>query len=389
MAASNMPRVLFVSHCSQLSGAELILCDIVNAGFSASTVFLFEDGPLRGHLEGAGLRVTIADHIAGLSRIRRNGSLAVALPLLRVMIRTIMKLARSARTHDLIYANSQKAFVISAFAAAITRRPLVWHLHDIMTQDHFGKKQIWLATRLANAFAARVIVPSQAAAGAFVTAGGHGRKVRVVPNGVSVPADTCQLTRNALRTELGLPGGFLIGVVGRLAPWKGQHVMLDALTTLPDATCIIVGNAMFGEHAYAEKLRRQVDALQLGDRVRFLGYRSDVPRLMRAADIVVHTSVKPEPFGRVLVEAMLCGTPVAASNSGGVPEILGDNADALLYKAGSAADLANLLRGFKADADRAASLAVAGRQRAERLFSVGRMQQRVSSVILGLIVGEP
>jgi glycosyltransferase involved in cell wall biosynthesis len=376
------PRVLFVTHCGQLSGAELVLCDIVRSHLVTPNIFLFEDGPLRSHFEATGLRAAVSPAMEGLSRIRRSGSLSLSVPLFGKMLRTLMHLTRCARQHEVVYANSQKAFILAAFAAELAGRPLIWHLHDIMTEQNFGPNQIRLAIAMANAIAARVIVPSEAAAHAFVAAGGRAGKLRVVPNGISVPEETRPLDRRALREELDLPEGFLINITGRLAPWKGQHVMLQALAMLPEAKCIIVGSAMFGEDAYAESLRRQAEPF--GDRVKFLGYRADVPRLMRASDIVIHTSVEPEPFGRVLVEAMLCGTPVGASRLGGVPEILGDHSDALLYTAGDAADLARMLRNFMDHGDRSGQLVDDGQQRAQRLFSVSRMQREVSSLILEL-----
>jgi glycosyltransferase involved in cell wall biosynthesis len=385
---SSKPQILFVTHSAQISGAELILYDLVRDGFATSQILLFEDGPLKGYLEAAGLQVTTGDRLDGVARVRRDGTLRIDIPFFRSMSRAIAQIARMARQHHLIYASSQKAFVAAAFAASLARRPLIWHLHDIMTREHFGTKQIRIAISLANRVAARVIVPSRAAAEAFSDAGGLSKKLRVVPNGVSVPAGTRSLDRNRLRVELDLPKGFLICVVGRLAPWKGQQVMLEALASLPDAQCIIVGDALFGESAYAEELRRLVTVLGLGNRVRFLGHRSDVPHLIRASDIVVHTSVMPEPFGRVIVEAMLCGTPVAATRSGGVPEILGECLDALLYPPGDAVTLANLLASFREGRSCETQLINKGMERAQRLFSVERMRRNINCVVLEALAGQ-
>ena len=379
------PRILFTTHCARLSGAEFILCDLVRDFFTNSKIFLFEDGPLRRHMETTGLHAAVGHQLNDLLDIRRDGALTVDLPFLRAMSRAVVQLARMARKHKLVYANSQKAFAAAAFAAPLARRPLIWHLHDIMTGEHFGAKQIRVAISLANRAAARVVVPSQAVADAFCAAGGQRNRVRVVPNGISIPADTRLLDRYDLRAELGLPPGFLISCVGRLAPWKGQHVMLEALAALPDAQCIIVGDPIFGERAYAEELHHLADVLGLRDRVRFLGHRTDVPRLMRASDIVVHTSVDPEPSARVIVEAMLSGTPVAATSAGGVPEILTGELSALLYPPRDSTALANLLQSFQRGMYPRTRLVEAGIERAERVYSVKRMQRDVNSVILEVL----
>lgn len=381
-STTSTPRILFVTHCAKLSGAEFILFDLVRDFFRNSEILLFEDGPLRLHMQAAGLYPTIFDQLDAVLRIRRDNAVTVDFAFLRAMSRAITQLARMARRHELVYANSQKAFVAAAFAAPLVKRPLIWHLHDIMTTEHFGSRQIRVAIGLANLVAARVIVPSQAVGEAFRAGGGRSDKLRVVPNGVSVPADTRSHDRNSLRVELGLPPGFLISCVGRIAPWKGQHVILEALRLLPDVHCIIVGDAIFGEKDYADRLHHLVHTLGLGERVRFLGHRADVPRLMRASDIVVSTSVSPEPFARVVVEAILSGTPVAAPRAGGVTEILTGDLRALLYPPGDSAALANLLRSFQNSLAFRARLAEVGVEHAEKFFSVARMQRDVNSVIL-------
>jgi glycosyltransferase involved in cell wall biosynthesis len=173
---------------------------------------------------------------------------------------------------------------------------------------------------LANRLAAKVIVPSQAAAAAFVAEGGRANLIEVVANGLDVAPSNASPAE--LRRELGLPQGPLVGVFSRLAAWKGQHVVVQALAKLPGVNCIIAGDALFGEQTYAASLAKLVDDLGLTDRVRFLGPRSDVPRLMRAVDVMVHPSIAPEPFGRTLVEAMLAGVPVIATDTGAASDIL-------------------------------------------------------------------
>ena len=375
------PRILFVSHCAQPGGAELILCDLVRDFFPKSEIFLFEDGPVRLQMRAAGFDPTVGRRLDALLEIRRDAPLMVNLAFLQAISRAIMQLARMARRHELVYANSQKAFITAGLAAVLARRPLVWHLHDVMTTEHFGTKQIRVAIGLANRAARRVIVPSKAVAEAFCAVGGRREKLRVVPNGVSIPAGTRSLDRASLRAELSLPEGFLISVVGRIDPEKGQHVALEALALLPDAQCLIVGDAMFGTHDYKEQLYRLVDSLGLRARVRFLGHRTDVPRLMRASDVVVQTSVRPESFARVIVEAMLCGTPVVGPRKGGVPEILTGDLGALLYPPGDSVALANLLRSLQLGGQRTARLVEVGFESAERYFSVPRMQRDVNSVI--------
>ena len=181
-----MTKVLFVDHASRLSGAELVLLDVVQA-FKGSSAFLFEDGPLRPALAALGITPILPEAKADFADIKRDRSLWRSLPHVAGLARMVLQLAAAARRSDLVYANSQKAFVLAAPACALVRRKLVWHLHDIMSTDHFGAGQIKLTIALANRFAARVIVPSHAAAAAFEAAGGEAPLLRVVPNGVDTP----------------------------------------------------------------------------------------------------------------------------------------------------------------------------------------------------------
>jgi glycosyltransferase involved in cell wall biosynthesis len=312
-------RILFVDHTGQIGGAELILLDVV-AGQKHASVFLFEEGPLSKTLSERPLRLIISKWGTGLSQFRRDSSWLTAIPLVGRLAAIVLEIARAARAHDVIYANSQKAFVLAAIASVLVRRPLIWHLHDIISREHFGAAQRRTQVMLANTRATRVIVPSQAAAAAFVQAGGRQDLVEIVPNGLALPPEPGSATE--IRKALGLPAGPLVGVFSRLAPWKGQHVLIEALAGLPAVSCIVVGDALFGEQLYAAELKQMVLEQGLADRVRFLGHRGDVPKLMRAVDAMVHPSTDPEPFGRTLVEAMLAGVPVIATNAGAAPDIL-------------------------------------------------------------------
>ncbi|CAN5266038.1 glycosyltransferase family 4 protein [soil metagenome] len=332
---------MFVSHTGQMSGAELVLLDVVQPWAGASA-FLFEDGPLHQALASRDLHVTVSRWGQGLTQVRRDSSILKVVPLAGRLCAIVIELARAARGHDIVYANSQKAFVLSAIATTLARRPLVWHLHDIISAAHFGAMQRRVQVMLANFCVAQVIVPSQAAADAFIAEGGRKALVAVVPNGLEIAPDSKSPAE--IRQELGLPDGPLIGVFSRLAAWKGQHVVLQALTQLPGVNCIIAGDAMFGEQPYADRLNKMVVELGLAGRVQFLGRRSDVARLMQAIDAVIHPSIDPEPFGRTLVEAMLAGVPVIATDAGAASDILEAGRAGTLVPPNDAEALAQAIR---------------------------------------------
>jgi glycosyltransferase involved in cell wall biosynthesis len=373
-----LPRVMFVNHTSKIAGAELVLLDLVQPWQRASA-FLFEDGPLNGAMNQRGLNVIMSRFGRGLSGIRRDRSLWKAAPLAYRLCAIVTEIGYAARRHDVVYANSQKAFVLAALATLFARRPLVWHLHDIIDGAHFGSMQRRLQVALANRLAARVVVPSEAAAAAFIGAGGRRDLVEVVPNGVSVAPDT--RARDAIRKELGLPDAPLAGVFSRLAPWKGQHVLLQAIAKLPGVHGVIVGDALFGESDYAARLRALAAELGITGRVHFLGHRNDVPKLMHAVDVMVHPSVDPEPFGRTLVEAMLAGVPVIATDTGAASDILEHGKAGTLVRPDDADAIAAAIARALADPTALRSQLDYAAARATTHYGVAQMLNSVSALI--------
>jgi len=379
------PRVLFVDHAGVLGGAELSLLDLAAAFGERAEVLLLADGPFRTALEARGIAVAV-EPLGALSQVKKETRLPHPSSAIDA-IRVARRVAARARRRDLIYANSQKAFVVAAAAGLVARRPVVWHLRDILASPHFSGTNVRAAAALANLRAARVITNSRATAAAFIGAGGREALVRVVHNGIDpAPFDAVTAAAAAAtRAELGIAAdAFVIALFGRFHPWKGQQVVLDALAQLPDVHALIVGAPLFGEELFAASLVAQADRLGVAARAHFLGFRSDVPTLMRAADVVVHASVYPEPFGRVVVEGMLAGRPVVATRGGGITELVTDEDTAVLVPPDDAGALANAIRALRNDPARAAAIAARGMARAREQFTVSAMVRGVEEAIAGL-----
>lgn len=316
-------RVLFVDQSGQLGGAELSLLDLASRTRHQGSVVLFDDGPFRPRLEARGIAVEVLKKPSGVEMKRDGGALQMLMSAPGYG-RLVMRLTYRARRSDLLYANTQKAFVLSAFASVLTRRPLIWHLRDILSREHFSARLVQLSVTLANQCAYKVIANSRASADAFVAAGGSPTKVEVIYNGFDVSAFAFdrQALREQLRCELRLAGQPMIGVFSRLAHWKGQHIALEAVSKIPGLHLLLVGGPLFGEEKYETFLKTRSAELGIANRVHFMGFRNDVLELMAAVDMAAHTSIAPEPFGRVIVEAMMCGTPVIVPAAGGAAELV-------------------------------------------------------------------
>ena len=361
-------RTLFVNHSATMGGAEFCLLDVATSMRDRSHVVLLEDGPFREQLRERGISVQIVQ--AGAMHGVRRGSTVPGPGAMLGLWHAAREVATIAGAFDVLHANSQKALIVGSVAAMRARKPLVWHLHDIIERPWFSRINIAADVLAANHCADRVIAVSHATADAFVRQGGQAAKVQVIHNGI----DATQFAgiAPASRHALGLPASKVIGCFSRLAEWKGQHVLIEAASQLPEAHVLLVGGPLFGEHAYERRLRDLVGALHMADRVHFLGQRSDVASLMLAVDLVVHPSTAPEPFARTLIESMLSGHPPVASACGGIPELIESGRTGYLFTPGDVAGLRALLGRLLDTPDEVAQAAAAAKEHATRDFAMAR-----------------
>lgn len=387
-----LSRPLFVDQTAELGGAELSLRDIARHYAATGMVVLFTTGPLFDLLAAAGVRTHHIDAPVAVLDLRREAGLGALPAAMWGLGRLVLRLARLGVGYDLLYANTQKAFVASALAGLLARRPVVWHLRDILSVEHFSPSLLALVRRLARLPHVHVIANSDATAQALLALGGEPRRLVTIHNGIDpepwAPVDPSRLMR--LRAELRLGDGPVVGVFGRLAAWKGQHILVRALAELDDTQALIVGDALFGEQPYRASLEGEIGRSSGRHRIHLTGFRPDIPALMQLCDVVVHTSIAPEPFGRVIVEAMLAGRPVIASAAGGAKEIVEDGRSGILVPPGEPQALTAAIRTLLASPQLAADLAAAGRQRALAHFGLDAALARIEAHIAGILAeGRP
>lgn len=210
--------------------------------------------------------------------------------------------------------------------------------------------------------------------------GFRAERIHVVPYGV----DTERLRPNAserrsVRAELGLSDQPLAAMVARLDEQKGHDVFLEALADVERVHALIIGTG-----ALADRLKANAAERGLADRVRFLGHRPDVPRLLQAADVLVLSS-HDEGLPYVVLEAMAVGLPVVATRVGGLEEAVEDGRTGLLVPPGSAVALASALRWILGAADRARACGEAGRRRVVEAFQESDMVREVERVFRRMV----
>jgi glycosyltransferase involved in cell wall biosynthesis len=379
------PRILILDHVGALGGAELCLIDMARHAKDRCRIILMANGPLQDSLAAVGADVLVFPLPDRISRVRRYSGFLRGLLAAPHVMRLAWKISRQAKDFDLIWANSQKSFVIGCFVSVLARRPLVWHMHDILTADHFSPSNRKIAVSLANRFAARVVTVSNTGRQSFIDSKGKPELACVVYNGIdaatfgSIPGGAA--SPSSLRTEFGIGTQPLVGVFGRLTPWKGQDVLIRALPSLPGVHAVFVGEALFNETDYANSLRTLAAELGVSDRSHFAGFRNDVAGAMAEVDLVAHTSTSPEPFGRVLVEAMLARKPLIAAAAGGATEIVSHGHDGVLIPPGNPALLATAILELLENPSASVAILNEGYKTATTKFSLERYLADIDSVI--------
>ncbi|MBD2345151.1 glycosyltransferase family 4 protein [Anabaena subtropica] len=380
-------KILFLDQSGKPGGAELCLIDIAKPYRDRALVGLFADGSFKTLLEQHHIPVEVFTNQP--IQVRKQSNLLQAFGSLGQLAPLVAKVVQKAIEYDLIYANTQKALVVGAIASFFTRRPLVYHLHDILSPEHFSQTNLRVAINLANRFASLVIANSQASQTAFVQAGGRAELTTVIYNGFDTKLyQTSASDISKLRQNLGIENQFVVGHFSRLSPWKGQHILLDALAQCPpQVTALFVGDALFGEQEYVKQLHQQISQLGLENRVKFLGFRADIPQLMAACDLVAHTSTAPEPFGRVIVEAMLCGKPVVAAKAGGAIELVEHGMNGFLTTPGEPQELAKIIHTCLEDRQQIATIASNAKVTASQRFDVININQQIAQAVSNFLVG--
>lgn len=377
-------RVVYLDHCARLSGGELALLHLLPALDVEAHVILAEPGPLVAELRAAGISVEVCPIEAAVGTLGRELVQPGRLPL-SALAQTATHVARLAvrlrrLEPDVVHTNSLKSALYGGAAARLAAVPVVWHVRDRISDDYLPAAAARIVRACARVLPAAIIANSKHTLATLGEAGAGGVSI-ASPLGFP-PSQSPRPSRNEpLR----------VGIVGRLDPWKGQHVFLDAFAkAFPSGPeeAVVIGASLFGTHEYAADLERQAAALGLTGRVDFRGFRNDIQDELRRLDVLVHASTIPEPFGQVVVEGLAVGLPVLAANAGGPAEVVEAGITGLLYPPGDVDALALALQRLAADPALRRRLGEAGRRRASD-FTADRIAEEILAVYRRVLPGQP
>ena len=380
-----MKKILFYSHTGTVSGAENVLLmalrRIDRRRFSPMAVCPAE-GSLAETISGFGVPVKTIDPLEA----RFTWRIDLLFRYLASFIGTYRQLRAAIKdgNPDLIHANSIRAGLAATAASVGTRTPVFWHL-----QDELPRHPLSSAIRIFAAASSRVrlIAASKATADSFC---GRIRGVfqtrtplRVIHNVVELDNfNTDPRHRDEIRKELGLgESEFVIGVVGQITPRKGQleliRVFADSQSQMPSSTLLIVGAPMFNQDdLYLEELKNLTGELGLANRVKFIGKRQDVVQVMQSLDVLVVNS-RSEAFVIVALEAMACGTPVIATDVGGIREMIEHKVSGWLVPFGDERLLAEALTTFSHRPDIRLAFSTAGKSAVTERFHAGKFSEQL------------
>ena len=289
----------------------------------------------------------------------------------------------------IVHARSRAPAWSAWLAARRTGAHFLTTWHGVYAETFPGKRRYnAVMARGERVIAISRFVAAQVAARHGVTEA----RLRVIPRGVDVAAFdpgvvSGERVHRLARTWRLPDGAPVVMLPARLTRWKGHGVLLDALPLLArrDAVVVLVG-ADQGRERYVAALVAQARRLGVADRLRLAGQCDDMPAAFAIADAVVSASLRPEPFGRVVIEAQAMGRPVVATDHGGAAETVADGRTGWRVPPGDAVALARTLDLVLAlDPAQLAALAAQCRAAVLAEFTTARMQAATLAVYRELL----
>lgn len=389
------PTVLFVemNEDGTTGGSHRALFDLVSGlapeGF-APVVAFYQDNPWTKRLEALGIPVVCLNERRGMEEGRPPPAFRVGrLPHLLTDVRFRVELLRTLGA-DLVFLNNSHRVGLEHWVPAgrLTGVPVVTSVRgDVADPVRFWR---WPLIRGLHG----ILPVSPWIESGLGEQGVPKSLIHRLQDGVDVEHIIRQGSGAGpgVRAELGLAQEDLHAVmVGNLREWKGQHVALRALSHVPEDRRLklsLVGAAGAEDAPYLGHLTELSRELGLDSRIRFLGKRDDVPALLDSADLAIHASTCPEPFGLVVAEAMAAGLPVVASKLGAPPAILGRDAG-LLHDPFHPAELGSHLLALADSPGLRAELGTRAARRAREHFDISATRRRAAHIFRRILQDRP
>ena len=366
-----MYRVLYIEGSGDIAGGGQIslikLLENIDRTLIAPMLICPFSGDLVSHVEKLGIPVKVLNMDSPKKKPIKFFS----------SVHKLRKLMRSMKV-DLVHANTSRSTLYGGLAAKPLELPVIWHVRVIESEGWYDRYLAGLCRKL--------FAVSKAVEKRFNWLLSKNReKITVIHNGADIREFCPIISGDEVRSEFNLkPDVPVAGIVGNLLVWKGQEYFIRAASEvrkeIPSAMFLVVGD---GECRH--DLEMVSEKLGIRDKVIFTGRRFDIPKLMAAMNVIVHSSITPEPFARIILEAMAMGKPLVAMNEGGVPEVIKDGVNGISIPPKNSALMARKIIELLSDRDKAKKMGQAARKCIEENFSIEANVKKIQKEYLQIL----
>ncbi len=362
-------RILHVDHSPVLGGAERSIVELARAQILSgdeAVVAVGQRGRFSGELERVGVPwrdLRWPDQLVSSSEAAPLTSFLLGAPAVLRAAAGLRRLVRRLRP-EVVHAHTRKSQLVATIALAGSGAPLIWHLRDDLPARRVLREFIAIALRraehavalstwLGESYSSRRALP-------------HSGLIGIVPSSIN-PGPLAGLATPWLSGR----HPPRIGFVGQIAAWKAPHLLVEAAEYMAesDAAFRVIGSVWFpaAELGYGRWLEQRLTGSPARSRIEWIPATEDPAQAFAEIDILVHTSIRPEPFGRVLVEAMIARRPIVALRHGSPVELL-DEGTAVFADAHSGVAIARAITSLIKDRRRALDLVECAAARAAEYF---------------------
>jgi len=359
-------RILYVEPSQQIGGSDLTLYELtrkLDRSRYQPVVLFYQPHPAEENFRSAGAEVIrLQDHYPPPSQdpVYGRAEFPRACRIARIVLRSGIRLV-----HHNAFLRKARANI---FTCSFTGVPQLCHVHNPLPAPGWE--------RILSASVDRFLFVSKYVRDRYLECGIPKEKGSVVYNPIDTAQFAHQEKRDIVRAELVLSGCRVVANVARIDTWRGHHHFLIAMSRVmeryPDVRALIVGafTAQAIATGYDGQLRQMAIDLGIDGRVIYTGFRKDIPEMMAAADIVVHSATRPEGFGRAPAEALAAARPTIVTDAGGVTEIVEDGVTGRVVPRSNPDAMADAILWMLENPAAAKAMAIAGRDRVVQRFGL-------------------
>lgn len=364
-------RILYVTHSSKKGGAEQSMIHLINQTNLNRYRLYILCPPNTEYLDE--IKVPVELISMNLNSVKRSFGIVYLYKLIKIK-RIIIK-----NKINIIHANGWRAPWYIAPMKYLSNCKIIWHHRDVMNSR--------LYNNFLPIFFDNVICISKYVKNTLTKK--SERNYSVIYNGVEVEKNVY------LKKDKKKNGVFVISSVGRIVEWKRFDYIIKAVKIFSDRIKSrnwifqIIGDvSVDGSKKYLESLKKMVNDYNLSDNIKFLGYQKRPSEFMKDSDLTINFSDR-EPFGRVIIESLIVGTPVVVANSGGAPEIIKLTNGGWICNDGDIEDLASTIESiYNLDNNVYQNIVKSGIEGVIKNFDMKIIYNQVENIYQRLLLGK-